>query len=152
MTILVVLSVSPSCGSNSAQFYLDKLDESKRSLGKCITFKGSWFTPSEFETYCGKKTKKWIVHLGKPLSVYSLSCPPKQGAEHGSGVASHCPQGHTPQGRSQSTARSASLPSVSSQRLPMPLLVNAVLSFVKAYRLKGDIESLKRKCLAFQTC
>ena len=85
------------------------------------------------------------MHLGKPLSVYSLSCPPKQGAEHGSGVASHCPQGHTPQGRSQGTARSASLPSVSSQRLPMPLLVNAVLSFVKAYRLKGDIESLKKE-------
>ena len=75
--------------------------------------------------------------VGKLLSDYSLSCPPKQGAKHGSGVASHCecPQGHTPQGRSQGNARSASpaLPSISSQRHCKPRLVNAVLSFVKAY-------------------
>ena len=37
-----------TCGFNSAQLYLEKLDESKRPLGKCIMFKGSWFTPSEF--------------------------------------------------------------------------------------------------------
>ena len=90
--------------------------------------------------------------LGKLLSDYSLSCPPKQGAnKHGSGVACHCPQGHTPQGHSRGTARSASpaLPSVSSQRPSKPLLVNAPLSIVKAYWLKGDIESQKNVCEHF---
>ena len=60
-----------SCGSYTAQFYLDKFDESKRSLGKCILLNGSWFTPSEFESHCGKKSKKWkqsIMHSGKSLS------------------------------------------------------------------------------------
>ena len=67
-----------SCGSCTARFYLDKLDESKRSLGKCILLEGSWYTPSEFESHCGKKTKKWrqsIMHSGKPLSEYNMSWP-----------------------------------------------------------------------------
>ena len=129
-----------TCGGNSAQLYLEKLDESKRPLGKCIMFKGSWFTPSEFELHCGKKTKKWrqsIMHLGKPLSEYNLSCPPKQGVKHGSRSVDMrgLVQGHSPHVHRQGPVRSASpaLPSVSSQRQSRPLLINSVLSFVKAY-------------------
>ena len=89
-------NICVSCGSYTAQFYLDKFDESKLSLGKCILLNGSWFTPSGFESHCGKKSKKWkrsIMHSGKSLSEYSLSCPPKQGAKQVSGLVdnqTHC--------------------------------------------------------------
>ena len=90
------------------------------------------------------------MHLGKPLGVYSLSCPPKQGAIHGSRSVDMqgFVQSHSPRVHRQGSVRSASpaLPSVSSQRQSRPLLINSVLSFVKAYRLKGDIESLKKEC------
>ena len=141
-----------SCGSNSAQLYLDKLDESRRPLGKCILFKGSWFSPSDFESHCGKKTKKWrqaITHLGKPLGDYNLSCSQTQRAKHASHVAdTHSRfQGHSPHVGSQGPSRSVSpaLPSASSHIHSKPVLINSVLSFIKAYRLKGDVESLKKR-------
>ena len=64
----------------------DKLDESKRLLGKCILLEGSWYTPSEYLNPIVGKWKQLIMHSGKPLSEYSLSCPPKQkqGAKHAS--------------------------------------------------------------------
>ena len=128
-----------SCGNSTARFYLDKLDESKRSLGKCVLLEGSWYTPSEFESHCQKKTKKWrqsIMHSGKPLSEYSLSCPPKQGAKHAScnvDTQPNCVQGNLQQGRNQGATRSAYplTPSNSSHRLASPLLINAVLSFLR---------------------
>ena len=155
-----------SCGSYTAQFYLDRFDESKRSLGKCILWNGSWYTPSEFETHCGKKSKKWkqsIMHSGKQLSEFSLSCPPKQGAKQVSSLVdnqTHCGQDTLPHDCSQVTTDS--LPQDSSQGTTTsvstllshnsmtsqpnrPFLVNTVLSFIKAYRLKGDNESLKKR-------
>ena len=47
------------CIRYGAQFYLDKFDESKRSLN------GSWYTPSE---HCGQS----IMHSGKSLSCLVL--------------------------------------------------------------------------------
>ena len=141
-----------SCGNNSAQLYLDKLDESRWPLGKCILFKGSWFSPSDFESHCGKKTKKWrqaIMHLGKPLGDYNLSCSQTQGVKHASYVAdTHTRfQGHSPHVGSQGPSRSVSsaLPSASSHIHSKPVLINSVLYFIKAYRLKGDVESLKKR-------
>ena len=58
-----------------------------------------------------------------------------------------CFQGHSPHVGSQGPSRSASpaLPSASSHiHSNKPVLINSVLSFIKAYRLKGDVESLKR--------
>ena len=140
-----------SCGNNSAQLYLDKLDESRQPLGKRILFKGSWFSPSDFESHCGKRTKKWrqaITHLGKPLGDYNLSCSQTQGAKHASHVADthSCFQGHSPHVGSQGPSRSASpaFPSASSHIHPKPVLINSVLSFIKAYRLKGDVTLLRR--------
>ena len=46
-----------SCGNNSAQLYLDKLDESRRPLGKCILFKGSWFSPSDLSLIVAKRQR-----------------------------------------------------------------------------------------------
>ena len=135
-----------SCGSYTAQFYLDKFDESKQSLGKCILLNGSWFTPSEFESHCGKKSKKWkqsIMHSGKSLSEYSLSCPPKQGAKQVSGLVDNQTHCALSQDCSQGTATAVSL--LNSSQLSRPLLVNTALSFIKAYRLRGDNESLKKR-------
>ena len=139
-----------TCGNNSAQLYLDKLDESRRPLGKCILFKGSWFSPSDFESHCGKKTRKWrqaITHLDKPLGDYNLSCSQTQGAKHASHVAdTHSRfQGHSPHVGSQGSSRSASpaLPSASSHIHSKPVLINSVLSFIKAYRLNVH---LSNKC------
>ena len=46
-----------SCGNNSAQLYIDKLDESRRPLGKCILFKGSWFSPSDLSLIVAKRQR-----------------------------------------------------------------------------------------------
>ena len=138
-----------SCGSYTAQFYLDKFDESKRSLGKCILLNGSWFTPSEFESHCGKKSKKWkqsIMHSGKSLSEYSLSCPPKQGAKQVSGLVDN--QTHCVLSQDCSTTAVSPLVSLNSSQLSKPLLVNTVLSFIKAYRLRVDNESLKKRVVS----
>ena len=54
------------------------LNESKKSLGKCILANNVWYTPPEFEALGGKKAKRWrqsLSHIGKPLGEYDLSCP-----------------------------------------------------------------------------
>ena len=96
-----------------------------------------------------EKSKKWkqsIIHLSKSLSEYSLSCPPKQGAKQVSGLVdsqTHCALS---QDCSQGTTTAVSpLVSLNSSQLSRPLLVNIVLSFIKAYRLRGDNESLKKR-------
>ena len=48
--------VDVCCGSAESQLYLSKLDESKRSLGKCVLVNGAWYTP-EFKSLGGKKAK-----------------------------------------------------------------------------------------------
>ena len=82
--------INVSCGSASGQLYLDRLGESKQSLAKCILVGGAWYTPPEFESFGGKRAKKWkksLQHLGKPLGDFNLSCPPRQGVQHGLNVA-----------------------------------------------------------------
>ena len=56
-------------------------------------------------------------------------------------------QGNLQQGRNQGATTSASplTPSNSSHHLARPLLINAVLSFIKVCRLKGDVGSLRKK-------
>ena len=74
-----------SCGTLSGHLYLNKLAESKKTLGKCILVKGTWYTPLDFEALAGKKGRKWrqtLMHLGKPLSDYCLSCPGPQVTLH----------------------------------------------------------------------
>ena len=46
---LRALYISISCGSISGQLYVDKMDESKRSSGKCVLVSGAWYSPSEVE-------------------------------------------------------------------------------------------------------
>lgn len=51
--------ITVSCGNTSGHLYLKKLDESKKTLGKCILAKGSWHSPPEFELLGGKKSRRW---------------------------------------------------------------------------------------------
>ena len=50
----------------------------KKSPGKCILVSGQWYTPSEVECLGGKRSsRKWkqsILHMGKQLADYDLSC------------------------------------------------------------------------------
>lgn len=102
----------------------------QQSLGKCIVFSGSWFTPSEF---VGKKWRQSIMHLGKPLSEYNLSCSSKQGANYNTHAVDsqvNLSHGHSSLGHIQGTVRSASPSShsVSSPTRPLPII--SVLAFV----------------------
>ena len=134
---------------------------------KCILVNGSWLTPSEVEALAGKRGRKWrqsLLHLDKPLSVYNLSrCP------DGAGGSSRCSspselsatmstipesvvlsrgQDKSMPGCSQDTSTSVPysgvLPPNLSLQASCPILMNAALSFIKAYRLKGDNVSLKK--------
>jgi hypothetical protein len=44
-------------GSISGQLYVDKMDESKMSSGKCVLVCRAWYSPSEVEALGGKKAK-----------------------------------------------------------------------------------------------
>ena len=59
-----------NCGSLSGHLYLNKLDESKKTLGKCILAKGSWHSPPEFEVLGGKRGRRWrqsLLHQDRPV-------------------------------------------------------------------------------------
>ena len=76
--------IAITCGSISCQLFLSKLDESKRSNGKCVLVGGRWLTPTEVDSLTGKKAKKWkqsLLHLGRPLSQFILSTQPSQGSQ-----------------------------------------------------------------------
>ena len=86
--------IAITCGSLSGYLYVNKLDESKKSLGKCILAKGVWHSPPEFEALGGKRSKHWrqsLLYLGRPLSDYDLTCPRSQPPHAGSssGVSQH---------------------------------------------------------------
>ena len=69
--------LSITCGSVAGCFYLNMLNESK-NLGKCILASNVWYTPPEFEALGGKRARRWkqsLLHIGKPLGDYNLSCP-----------------------------------------------------------------------------
>ena len=154
------LYISISCGSISGQLYVDKIDESKRSPGKCILVSGTWYSPSEVEALGGKKAKKWrqsLQHMGKSLCEYNLSSAKehnKQGevvsqcsqddvlSQHGDNAAlSQSSQGDM---SSVSHPVSMSCSAATGTTCKCALLVDTTLSFVKAYRLKGDKDSLRR--------
>lgn len=122
---------------------MNKLDESKRSLDKCVLFQSSWLTPPQFEIQCGNKRKRWkqsITHLGKSMQEYALSCPAIQRAV----VATDNTVEVSNNVRTNNTLNSVGTPA------PQPtfqsiILANSVLAFVKAFRLKGDNESLQQR-------
>ena len=155
--------ISISCGNISGQLYVDKLDESKRSQGKCILVSGTWYSPSEVEALGGKKAKKWrqsLQHMGKSLCEYNLSRAKEPSAHSKRGeVVSQCSQddvlsqcgedvalSQISQGDLSSVSHpvSMSCSGATGTTCKCSLLVDTALSFVKAYRLKGDKDSLRR--------
>ena len=141
------------CGSITGHFYVNKLDESKKALGKCILAKGSWHSPPEFEALGGKKSKRWrhsLVHQGKPLYEYDLTCPTQPQSKNHSRPGSNVPTGAAEHDASLPPCFSVGSLSSASNVLssladsPEPHLVNPVLSFIKAFRLRSDTDSLKR--------
>ena len=151
------------CGSALGQLYLSNLDESKRSLGKCVLVNGAWYTPPEFESLGGNKAKWWrqsLLHMGKPLCDYNLSCIPRQSTKHGNVTPCDPSLSQPVPGAAASFQVLDNVPTPSGSILtpssisscspcasiPCPLLVNTVLSFIEAYRLRGDNDSLKKSC------
>ena len=150
-----------TCGSVSGSFYLSKYDESKRSHGKCVLVGGKWYTPSEVETLGGKKARKWkqsLLHNGKPLTDYNLTCPatvttqdiqittvPTHNTVTSVRSVSPCSDVSLHSNNSPCTLTSMSSTSnMVSVGTNCTFLIDPALAFIKAFRLKGDANSLKR--------
>ena len=140
----------------SGQLYLSKM--SKKSPGKCVLVSGQWYSPLEVESLGGRRAKKWkqsLQHLRKPLADYDLSCfdlATGTGASLSTGLVTDLSSSSVQlsgdavfpcSSQVQSGGTDSGSVSMSSPRsCTRPLLVDVVLSFVKAYRLKSDKESL----------
>ena len=125
------------------------------SLGKCILANTIWYTPPEFEALGGKKAKRWrqsLIHVGKSLGDYDLSCPQQVSISTNmsqgdceAAVSEHI--GGNSWSSSDSVLLSSNMLSCTCTstvaRVPCPLLVDPVLSFIKAFRLKDDNDSLR---------
>ena len=154
--------IAVTCGSLSGNFYLSRLLESNQSQSKCILVSSKWYSPPEFEALAGKKARKWrqsLFHLGKPLSSYLITRSlASQGSSHSNSAETHvsglsCSApvgGHVfsqpcTAGGSRSSVRlvDACTDCDLSSNLSSSLLVDTALSFVKAFRLKGDADSLR---------
>ena len=142
--------ISVSCNGYRGQLYLDKFDVSKHLLGKCILFCGTYYTPPEFESYCGKKCKqKWrqsIMHLGKLLCDYKLTSSPKQGhcSTRQYDLSSSCTQ-DTVVAVSHGNVLPGNFTCNTNSTTSSSVLISSTLSFIKAYKLKGDNGSLQRR-------
>ena len=141
---------------------MNKLDESKKPLGKCILAKGVWHFPPEFEVLGGKRSKRWrysLLYLGRRLSDYDITCPGSQPPNAGSSSGVSSGAASVAVGNVATSAACTPVTSLSSQdyvltsqssdreNIPsptQPMLVNSVLSFIKAFRLMSDKDSLKR--------
>ena len=148
--------ISISCGKVSGQLYLSKM--SKKSPGKCVLVSGQWYSPLEVESLGGRRAKKWkqsLHHLRKPLADYDLSCfdlATGTGASLSTGLVTDLSSSSVQlsgdavfpcNSQVQSGGTDSGSVSMSSPcSCTRPLLVDVVLSFVKAYRLKSDKESL----------
>ena len=127
-------AVSVKCGSVCGILYLDKL-KSKGHKGslKCIYSGGTWYTPVEFECLGGKaKSKNWrksILHDNVQLGIFltSVDFP-------GTRSGSQSPRQLSPL-RTCATDKST-------------LLIDPVLAFIKAFRLKGDNVKLKQAVIS----
>ena len=131
---------------------------SKKSPGKCVLVSGQWYSPLEVESLGGRRSKKWkqsLHHLRKPLADYDLSCfdlATGTGASLSTGLVTDLSSSSVQlsgdavfpcSSQVQSGGTDSGSVSMSSPcSCTRPLLVDVVLSFVKAYRLKSDKESL----------
>ena len=155
------LYVNVVCGKVSGQLYPDKM--TKKSPGKCILVSGQWYTPSEVECLGGKRSsRKWkqsILHMGKQLADYDLSCSdcgsdpivdaslsdsntPSCNVQLSSDNNSACSSQVVP-GQTEIGSVHLLPPCNTGSNTAPPLLVDTALSFIKAFRFKGDVDSLR---------
>ena len=148
-----------TCGSLGGNLYLSKFDESKKSQSKCIVARGKWYSPSEFESLAGRKARKWrqsLHHQGKPLAMFSISGSlSSQGSSQGDHSVMLASSQDVTGSRSTPVSglvlQSDVSDNHSSDRAVSVgtscdlFIVDTVLSFIKAYHLKGDNNSLKIK-------
>ena len=134
---------------------------------------GNWYSPTEVEGLAGKKARKWkqsLLHLGKPLSVYNLSCPhvilgsdqhatsqdvacdlrsvsdSVSTVNNNSVHSSQLSASHNSGIADASVSSPSSVPSgLTSGFNPASHIVNPVLVFLKAFCLRGDKDSLKSR-------
>lgn len=130
--------IAVSCGTAEGNFYFNRLkDVGSRAGGvKCIWYNDSWITPNDFEISGGKgKNKSWKKSLfHNQLSVQS--CLNKLGITTSRTL--------TPTPSSQLSSASGEVPTS-----PNPnFIINPVLAFIKAFRLKSDRDSLHKLALS----
>ena len=145
--------IAITCGSISGHLFLSKFDESKKAQGKCVLVGGKWYTPPEVESLAGKKAKKWrqsLLHLGRPLSEYNLSPLDAHCLQHTPvtpvtpGTRASCSEQHQPHSASTPASTCRTTTTMVNVGTNCTSVVDPVLAFIKAYRLKGDTDSLRR--------
>lgn len=133
--------IAVKCGSATGELYLEKFKGATGSKGgvKCILSHSKWFTPVEFESLGGKeKSKNWrhsIYHGNTQLGNYLSSL-----ADNGRGLSPI-----------HSSSRSQSPAPIHDGPLTPPVsssLINPLLAFIKAYRLRGDVSGLRNALLS----
>ena len=130
-----------------------------RKPQESVLVNGQWYSPSEVEALGGKKSaKKWkrsLLHMDKPIADYDLSCCDDT-SQLDTALSSWNVAG-TPltsvdnvtvcglqvQSRQPTVEHVCQLAPGNPGTTTLPLLVNTVLSFIKAFRLKGDKDSLR---------
>ena len=132
-------TIAVKCGTATGELYLEKLSS---AAGKCILSNSVWYSPVEFEALGGRaKSKKWqksvLCDDGVPLGSYLHSVGVKAGRASSPGVG--------PSSQVSDSTTSQPL------RNPGPdFIIDPVLAFIKAYRLRGDCSGLKQAvCSAF---
>lgn len=132
-----------SCGSAEGNLYFNRLkDVGSRAGGvKCIWYNDTWSTPNEFKSSGGKEKnrtwKKSLLH--NHLTVQS--CLTKLG------IITSKASTPTPSHSSDNTTEASATQPIQ-QTTPSRHVVNPVLAFIKAYRLKSDRDSLFRLALS----
>ena len=142
MTSVIPPKVIPViCGSASGELYLDKLpDKSSSKLGgiKCVLSDSSWYSLTEFETFGAKaKSKNWcksvIVADSNVLLGAFLQSIGSSGSETSAPSAPSC----------------VGSPSARPKHSQSRSLIDPVLAFTKAYRLRGNSAGLKQPVFFF---
>ena len=137
--------IAITCGSISGHLFLSKLNESKKAHGKCVLVGGKWYTPPEVESLASKKAKKWrqsLLHLGRPLSEYNLSPLDAHCLQHTPvtpvtpGTRASCSEQHQPHSASTPASTCRTTTTMVNVGTNCTSVVDPVLAFIKAYRLK----------------
>ena len=136
-------TISVICGSVSGELYLNKLSNwSSSKLGgiKCVLSDSSWYSLTEFESLGGKaKSKNWRKSVTVADSNVQLGAFLQSIGSSGSETPASSPS-------------HVGSPSARPKHSQSGSLIDPVLAYIKAYRLKGDSAGLKQSvCSSFDS-